>query len=649
MKRILSVIVMVATLFAAGLARAQNAYWVQLSANATLREAEDDARAYASRLEGVNGFRLGNSGWYAVALGPFSAETASAKLMELRAAGRIPEDAYISDGAPYRQRFWPVGSTQPASAAVVVEPLAPVATPEAPAAPDAPEAPAAPTTPEAPGAPAAPDTPATPAPAALPETPVIAEPAPVPAPTPAPAPTPEAIPAEETRDQARAAERALDEEARKALQIALKWEGFYRSAIDGDFGPGTRGAMSAWQAAKGYEETGILTTRQRAELLEGYTSAMASIGLAQVTDARAGIQMTIPAAMVSFTRYEAPFAHYEGDAGVRVVLISQRGTRATLWGLYDILQTLDVVPPEGNRKRGKTSFTIEGANDRIVSYTEAKLVDGAVKGWMLVWPRAEAQVNPETGATTRVPDRRFAIVRDAMRQSFVSLGEVALDDNAGLDSAAQSIDLISGLEIRRPAKSRSGFYVSDTGAVLTTAEAVEGCRRITLDEAYDADVAAQDAGLGLALLTPAQALSPLAVADFLDHEPRLQSELAVAGYSYGGRLSSPTLTYGRLAELKGLSGEPQIARLEIRAQDGDTGGPVIDQGGAVTGMLLATPSDNGRVLPADVGFVAKSAVLGEFLTLNGIEPRSTAIAGAMTPYDLSGHAADLTVLVSCWE
>ncbi len=647
MKRIVSAIVMFAALFAAGLAQAQNAYWVQLSANATLREAEDDARAYASRLEGVNGFRLGNSGWYAVTLGPFTAEAATATLIELRAAGRIPSDAYISDGAPYRQRFWPVGSTRPAAAAVAVEPLAPVAAPQAPEVPAAPPTPEAPVaseasvTPEAPVAPVASET--VPVPAPLPETPVVA------APAAAPVPEPAVIPVEETRKQARAAERALDGEARKALQVALKWEGFYRSAIDGDFGPGTRSAMSAWQAAKGYEETGILTTRQRAELLGGYNEAMASIGLAQVRDARAGIQMTIPAAMVGFTRYEAPFAHYEGDEGVRVVLISQRGDKATLWGLYDILQTLAVVPPEGNRKRGDKSFTIEGANEQIVSFTEAKLVDGAVKGWMLVWPQGAEQVDAGTGATTRKPDPRFAVVRDAMRESFASLGEAALDDNAGLDSATQSIDLISGLEIRRPAKSRSGFYVSDTGAVLTTTEAVEGCRRITLDEAYDAQVTARDEGLGLALLIPAQALSPLEVAAFLGADPRLQSELAVAGYSYGGRLSSPTLTYGRLAELRGLSGEPQIARLEINAQDGDTGGPVIDRGGAVAGMLLATPSANGRVLPADVGFIAKGSVLGDFLAQNGIEPRTTAIAGALSPYELSGHAADLTVLVSCWE
>ncbi|MCB1357580.1 MAG: trypsin-like peptidase domain-containing protein [Maritimibacter sp.] len=619
MKRVLSAILLLAALVTVGLvptgARAQESFWVQLSANATLAEAEGDARAYAARLPEVNGFRLGNSGWYAVALGPYSAETATEKLIALRAQGAIPNDSYISDGAPYGQRFWPVGATEPAGAATPVEETAATVEPEPEPAPVA---------------------------EPLPTEPVVAAPEPAPAPA-------LPVPAEETREEALAAERALDEDGRKALQIALQWEGFYQSLIDGDFGPGTRGAMAAWQAAQGYEETGVLSSRQRAELMQGYNEVMASMGLAQVMDPRAGIEITLPTAMVKFTRYEAPFAHYEGDEGVRVVLISQRGDRATLWGLYDILQTLAVVPPEGPRKRDDASFSIQGENAQLISHTYAALVDGAVKGWMLIWPQGERVLDAETGAYTYEQDRRLGLVLEAMRTSFTSLGATALDDNAGMDDATQSIDLVSGLEIRRPEKSRSGFYVSDTGAVLTTTEAVESCGRITLDEAYDVDVAARDEALGLALLTPTQPLAPLAVAEFLPSEPRLQSELAVAGYSYGGRLSSPTLTYGRLADVSGLSGEPEISRLEIRAQDGDTGGPVIDQNGSVAGMLLASPSGDGRVLPTDVGFIAKVATLADFLAANGITAATAGFAGSMTPYELSGHAADLTVLVSCWD
>jgi peptidoglycan hydrolase-like protein with peptidoglycan-binding domain len=465
-----------------------------------------------------------------------------------------------------------------------------------------------------------------------------------------PEPEPDPLEApEETRQEALRSEQALDADQRKELQIALQWEGYYRSMIDGAFGPGTRGAMSAWQEANGFEVTGVLTTRQRALALKGYYDVLESMGLANLTDTRAGIAITLPAAMVRFTRYEAPFAHYEGDDGVRVVLISQRGDRATLYGLYDILQTLEVVPVEGERRRRDNDFTIEGANDKLISHTYATLADGAVKGFMLIWPQGKAVADPETGEITREVDRRRAMVLEAMQSSFASTGAAALDDNAGLDTSTQSIDLISGLEIRRAEKARSGVYVSTQGAVLTTIEAVTGCGRITLDESYDATVAATDEALGLALLQPTRQLAPMRVAELLTFEPRLQSELAVAGYSYGGRLSSPTLTYGTLADLRGLAGEDNIARLAIRAQDGDSGGPVLDQGGAMVGLLLAAPSGGGQVLPADVGFAAKSGALTAFLAANGVTVTTTDIQGALTPYDLSALAADITVLVSCWE
>ncbi|HHS94893.1 MAG TPA: peptidoglycan-binding protein [Rhodobacterales bacterium] len=629
MKRALFAIVAVFSFFiaaAAAQAQAQGSFWVQLEANRTLREAEAAARRYSQTLPDVNGFRLGAGGWYTIALGPYTEAAATQRLLTLRDQGAIPNDAYISEGGSYAQQFWPVGANALAEA--------PAGAPAAPAI----QSVAEPT----------PETPAVETPAA--ETPVPeATPEPAIEPEPVPEPEPQPVLVEETRAEALASERALDGDQRKALQIAMQWEGFYKSLIDGDFGPGTRGAMAAWQASRGYDETGVLTTRQREELLSDYNNMLASIGLEPVTDAQAGISIEIPAAMVHFTHYEAPFAHYEGDKGVRVVLISQRGDRATLYGLYDILQTLAVVPPEGERRRRDKDFTIEGADDEITSYTYATLVDGAVKGFMLIWPQGEERIDPETGAASRAVDRRRALVLDAMRSSFASTGAQALDDNAGLDSATQSIDLISGLEIRRAEKARSGFFVTPDGAVVTTTEAVTGCGRITLDESYDATVAASDDALGLALLRPKERLAPLAIGELLSFEPRLHSELAVAGYSYGGRLSSPTLTFGTLADIKGLAGETSIARLDIRAQDGDTGGPVLDQGGAVVGMLLASPSGDGRLLPADVGFAAKAATLADFLAANGVTAATTEIQGALTPYDLSALAADLTVLVSCWK
>lgn len=584
MKRLTGAITLFAGLMGSTSAFAQDTFWVQVEANTTLTEAQNATRLYDAELDDVVGFRLGASGWYATALGPYSETEAAAVLVDLIRSGAVPGDAYVSDGAAFGQQFWPVGANSRTEAD------------ETPAVTE--------TQAEAPV--------------------IVAE----------PEPELEPIVPEETPQEARQSEAQLDREAREALQIALQFEGFYTSGIDGAFGPGTRGAMAAWQEAKGYEATGILTTRQRDELIGDYNAVFDSLALASVMDQDAGIELIMPTAMVDFDRYEAPFAHYEGDQGVRVVLISQSGGQSTLYGLYDILQSLEVVPTQGERSRGENSFEITGSNRDIVSYTYAEVVDGAVKGYMLIWPTGD--------------EKRRNIALSAMKDGFASTGPTVLDDNAGLDEAMQSVDLVSGLEIRRADRARTGFYVAGDGTVLTTTEAVAGCSQITLDESYPASVVATDEALGAAIVKPEQALAPLAVASLSSGEPRIKSDLAVAGYSFGGRLSSATLTFGQLADIKGLDGEDNVYRLDLEAQDGDAGGPIVDNAGMVLGMLKSD-SDGSRQFPDEVSFATKAPALAAFLEANGVVTEPVIPASSLSPHALAVKAADMSVLVSCWE
>ncbi len=56
----------------------------------------------------------------------------------------------------------------------------------------------------------------------------------------------------------------LDDAARKALQTALKENGFYSSAIDGDFGGGSRRALRAFQDANGIQTAGLTDETKQA-------------------------------------------------------------------------------------------------------------------------------------------------------------------------------------------------------------------------------------------------------------------------------------------------------------------------------------------------------------------------------------------------
>ena len=549
----------------ASAAEAQSSSWVQIEARPSEAQARERAEFWSGSLPDVQGYRL-SSGWYGVALGPYSEAEALNVLDQLRLSARIPRDSFISDGATYRTQFFS-------------------------------------------GAPSANST-LTPAPA-----PVVLE------------------AGEETVQEARRNERLLSREERALIQTALKWEGVYTSTIDADFGPGTRRAMSGWQEANGFEPTGVMTTRQRGTLLEAYQSAVAALSMTPTVESLAGVSLDLPLGMVAFDRYEPPFAHFRSttDDDVQVILISQRGDRGTLRSLYDVMQTLEIIPLEGRRALRRNDFTIAGNDGDTISHSFAQLSGDEIKGFTLVWPADDA--------------KRQRLALSAMQASFETLDGV-LPDNAG--SGSQDIDFLAGLQIRRPVRARSGFYVDARGGVLTTDLAVQQCTRVTIGDDVEMVVAATDGDLGLAYLQPGQSLAPLAIAELAAQEPRLQSDVAVSGYSFGGVLQAPSLTYGVFSDVKGLDGDMRVQRLEIPAEAGDAGGPVFEASGKVMGVLLDT-AEGARKLPGNVAFALDASVVAEFLAANGVATAAGAAADGLAPEDLTLLAADMTVLVNCWN
>jgi Trypsin-like peptidase domain/Putative peptidoglycan binding domain len=560
----------------AGPARAQSdRVWLQLEAHPDLATAETRVRAYSRVVTNVNGYSL-QSGWYAIALGPFSPAEATAALTALTAQGVIPIDAYLADPDIYQQQFWPIGVNNLTGLATT----APVAVTDAPAAP--------------------------------------------------------VDMADETLAEARSSEAALDRPARDALQIALQWFGHYTSGIDGAFGAGTRGAMTAWQSATGLEETGVLTSRQRTLLLDLYQQDLDALGMATMRDDRAGIEIDLPLAMVEFARYEFPFVQFDAvdGSGIRVFLISQPGSSATLGGLYEIMQTLEIVPLEGDRSRDADSFLLTGRNERLRSHTEARLVDGQIKGFTLIWPPAR--------------DAAMARVLAMMQASFATFGGT-LDPGAVDPAMEQGVDLMAGLDLRRPALARTGFYVDAGGSVVTTSNAVADCTRILVDTQYEMNVALNDPATGVALLRPAQTLAPRAYAGFAQAEPRLRSDIVAAGFPYDGALGAASLNFGTLEALRGLNGEADIQRLAMAIEPSEAGAPVLDGNGAVLGMVLPDPG-TGRALPEGVSF----ALSGDGLA-SALAPAGIALSAAPERDQPLGRSAlarygmDLAVLVTCWN
>lgn len=575
-------IILLTFLTVGSIAKAQELSWIQIEAHSSLLQAEERAQTYAQNFPNVAAFSLG-SGWYAISLGPYAdGDTSRGEMTALKRDRQVPSDAFVSDGRNYRQQIWPIGAQ-----AIDREPTTALrSTTEATVVENT--------------------TPATPEPAAIQQP-------------------------DETKAEALRSESLLDREERKAIQIALRWSGVYNGAIDGAFGRGTRGSMAQWQAANNHEETGVLTTAQRAELFAQYNAVLTEMQLENVVDSQTGIAIMVPSARVAFEGYHPPFAHYTAKEGrYQLSTISQQGNSVTLGALYEVLQTLAIMPEEGPRKLGSESFEITGQNDDIITYATASLKNGEVKGFVLVWPTNEEE------ARTRLLDE--------INNSFEWLNGT-LDPMAG-NGAAQDIDLAYGMDIRRPKISGSGFFVSSNGHILTSSSLVNECASLSVDNDIEASVVAQDAATGWAILKPSESIAPLGVASFTANSPRLRDEIALAGYSYGGRLGSPSVTYGGIEELVGLNKEPHLARLTAETTGGDIGGPVLNMQGEVVGMI-GTPQTT-KQLPSGTVLAVSGPTLTDALKGNGLSILTKTSPTTLDPEDLVPAAADITTLVNCW-
>ncbi len=511
-------------------------------------------------------------GWHVLVIGPFSPEVAAGKLAELRRAGQIPRDSFITDGAGFDQ---PIGET-----ALVV-----------------------------------------------PEAVVVQEVAPEPTPFPA---------ADETKAEAQASERDLTADDRKAIQAALLWYGHYEGKIDGAFGPGTRASMAEWQAGGGMEPTGVLTILQRASLTANHAADLAELGTELVNDPEAGIEVPLPLGLVGFDRYDPPFARYgeRNGSGVTVLLISEPGDAESLSSLYTLIQTLDIMPAGGARALKDGSFEITGASASTESLAYAETVRGMVKGYLVTWDPARADL--------------VARALPQLRASFRSVGDQVLDPGmVPLEDAIKS-GILAGMTVRKPLFSRSGVFVDATGHVLTHGAGLDTCKRVTVDFDQTAKVTHVDADSGLAVLAPDTGLSPLAVAAWGQAVPTPGRAVTLAGFSFGERLPAAALTIGRLEEARGLGGEPGLLRLGLAAMEGDLGGPVLDETGAVIGVLTPNP-DPARTLPQGVAFARDAITAMSVLTDAGLTPVRATSTTTITPDAMDAAGMGMTTLVSCWQ
>jgi serine protease Do len=211
---------------------------------------------------------------------------------------------------------------------------------------------------------------------------------------------------------------------------------------------------------------------------------------------------------------------------------------------------------------------------------------------------------------------------------------------------------------RRPSTVRissgSGFVVSKRGHVLTNAHVVHDCAAIAIGAGTSAKLAGIEVLDDLALLQVAQ-LDSERTARFAQEGVRLGSEVAAFGFPLRGILADQlNMTTGIVSSLAGLSGNPRFIQITAAVQPGNSGGPVVDLGGRVVGIVSGrlnsvrgSKAEDG-MLPQLVNFAVRHERAVQFMRQLGLEPDLAPPAGGtMTTTELAKLAAGYTVPITC--
>jgi len=205
-----------------------------------------------------------------------------------------------------------------------------------------------------------------------------------------------------------------------------------------------------------------------------------------------------------------------------------------------------------------------------------------------------------------------------------------------------------------PVASGSGFFVTESGHVVTNAHVVAAAHRVLARMAdgglLEATVLALDRGNDLALLKVDGRYAALPLSQ---EAPRLGAAVAVAGFPNPDMQGlAIKVTRGEINSVTGARDDPRLLQISAQVQPGNSGGPLVDMRGNVIGVIVSRLNDARALkesgsLPQNVNYAIKAAYLAAFLAAN-VEAKiqlPTPSSRALSMEEVAAKAEKATVLI----
>ncbi len=169
-----------------------------------------------------------------------------------------------------------------------------------------------------------------------------------------------------------------------------------------------------------------------------------------------------------------------------------------------------------------------------------------------------------------------------------------------------------------PAGSGSGFFVLKDGTIITNYHVIEGCELNKISykgSQSEAKVLSIDKVNDIAILKTN--INPKTAFAVSNEDVSLLEDVVVAGYPLGKQISSAIKTHkGVVTALAGAGDNYSYFQTDAAINQGNSGGPIINQKGNVVGIAVQTWIEEGV---QGVHFGIKSSTLKTFASANGLK------------------------------
>ncbi len=205
--------------------------------------------------------------------------------------------------------------------------------------------------------------------------------------------------------------------------------------------------------------------------------------------------------------------------------------------------------------------------------------------------------------------------------------------------------------------SGSGFYINSDGYMLTNYHVVEGCSYLStfkMGEKVSLSLISSDPVNDLAVLKSEQ--ESLSYAQFRSGKGlKRGDEITVIGYPLRGLLSSDaTATFGYVNALRGMKDDSSRMQISAQIQAGNSGGPVLDNGGNIVGVVVSSVSDKylyerSGTIPQNANFAINGLFARTFLDAREISYKLASGSEELTKTDIVDKGTSFTAQVLCYE